>query len=285
MTNSGKLRQALAESEFLKLPGAYDCLGAKAIENAGFKAAYISGGALSMSVLGRPDIGFLNLTNLVNTLNLILSAVDIPIITDTDNAFGNAAHAAYTASMLERIGVAGMQIDDDILPQDIPAKDKDVLEWDMLGPKIESARKSVSDDFVIVHRIMVGKYRGMESAAKRANQAFSIGADYAFVDGMNSIDDIEYIINNTNGKMILNLNEATFAATCDFNTVKNLGYKIGLYPVAAMKVSAWAYKKVFESIMENGSSADAGIMLSPQEFGGSLGYDGIIDKYSRMYDK
>lgn len=98
--NAQKLRQALQQQSYLMMPGIYDCLSAKMAENAGFQAAFFSGGAFSMATLGKPDIGFFNLTEAVHTLRRIVDSVNIPILSDGDNGFGNAIHAADTARRL-----------------------------------------------------------------------------------------------------------------------------------------------------------------------------------------
>lgn len=131
------LRQILEKEDFLILPGVYDCLSAKLAEEAGAKAVFLSGGALSIAGLGRPDIGFLNLTEFSSTIQRITSTINIPLISDADNGFGNAIHVANTARIYETLGVSGMQVDDQVLPQTRPTTSKEALSWDLVAPKIQ----------------------------------------------------------------------------------------------------------------------------------------------------
>ena len=133
-----QLRKALEENSFLTLPGVYDCLSAKIAEEAGFPALFLSGGALAYGLLGRPDIGFLNLAEFGDAIKRIVSTVKVPVLADADAGFGNAIHAANTGAVYEQLGAAGLQIDDKVLPAIRPDKDE-ILDWELVGPKITAA--------------------------------------------------------------------------------------------------------------------------------------------------
>ena len=145
------LRRILAENKFLTLPGVYDCLSGKIAEEAGFPALFLSGGALAYSVLGRPDFGFLSLAEFGTAIQHIVSTCSAPLLADADNGFGNAIQAANTGAMYEQLGAAGLQIDDKVLPASHPARDE-IINWDLMSPKIQAVRDNVSPDFVIVFR-------------------------------------------------------------------------------------------------------------------------------------
>ena len=194
MSNQKKLRDVLDQSKFLILPGIYDCLSAKVAEETGAKALFLSGEALSVAGLGRPDIGFLNLTEFMNSIQRITSTVDIPLISDADNGFDNAIHVGNTARTFEALGVAGMQVDDQILPQSVPTTSKEMLSWEMTVPKIQAVRKNVSDDFVIIFRTIANIAKNdLEEAVRRINSAKEYGADYAYVDGLKSQEELSLL--------------------------------------------------------------------------------------------
>lgn len=284
MSKQKILRQKLEENEFFTLPGVYDCLGAKIAENLGFDALYLSGGALSLATLGRPDSGYLNLTDLRAALERILSTVDIPIITDTDNSFGNAMHAADTAKTLERMGVCGLQIDDNILPQPKPQSDKEVISWDLLAPKLEAIRKNTSDDFVMVLRTIIGKTEGMEKALERANKAADLGVDYVFIEGFKTVEEMEYVTKESKAKLMVNLNENTFAATVDIEKVKSMGFKIGLYPISTIHVAAKSMYDVLSLLKEKGTTIDMkSQMLSYTDLMKFYNFYDDVEKYSNLY--
>jgi methylisocitrate lyase len=282
--NKKILREALDKNSFFKLPGVYDCLGAKIAEEIGFDAIYLSGGALSLAGLGKPDSGYLNFTDLKITLERIMSTVDMPIITDTDNAFGNAMHAANTARTLDKMGVCGMQIDDNVLPQPKPNSSKDLISWDYLAPKLEAVRKSTSDDFVIVLRTIIGKTEGMEKAVERANKAADLGVDYVFIEGFNSVEEMEYVTRESRTKLMVNLNENTFAASVDINKVKSMNFKIGLYPISTLQIAAKSMYDVLKLLKETDTTMKLkSKMTTYSEIMKSLNYYEDVEKYSNFY--
>lgn len=282
--NKIELKNILEKSEFFTLPGVYDCLGAKIAEKVGFEAIYLSGGALSLAALGKPDSGYLNFTDLKISIERIISTVDIPIITDTDNCFGNAMHAATTAMTLERMGVSGMQIDDNVLPQLKPNGSKDLISWDYLAPKLEAVRKSTSDNFVIILRTIIGKTEGMQKAVERANNAHDLGIDYVFVDGLNSVEDMEFVSKESRAKLMLNLNENSFPATVDMKKVKSMNYRIGLYPISTLQVAAKSMFEALNLIKEKGTAFEMkNKMTTYSEILELLNYYEDIEKYSNLY--
>ena len=284
MDNSVKLRKILEQNNFFSLPGVYDPMGAKMAEKIGFEAAYLSGGALSLMGLGRPDIGFLNLTDLIISLERILYTVDIPIITDTDNSFGNALHAAKTANALQRMGVAGLQIDDNVLPPAKPIASKEYITWDLLAPKLEAIRMSTSDSFVIVLRTIIGKSLGIDSAVERANHAADLGVDYVFIEGLNSIEEMEYACNNSRAKLMVNLNENVFAASVDIGLVKKMGFKIGLFPISTMHIAAKAMYEVLSMIKNEGTAYSMkNQMMSFTDLMELLEFNTDSNKYLELY--
>ncbi len=205
--NAQKLRQALQQQSYLMMPGIYDCLSAKMAENAGFQAAFFSGGAFSMATLGKPDIGFFNLTEAVHTLRRIVDSVNIPILSDGDNGFGNAIHAADTARAFETIGVAGIQVDDQVLPQSIPCTSKECNEWRYVEPKLIAIRKAVSPEFVILFRTIANITDDLDKAIWRINRAAELGADYAYVDGLKSYEETQQVAAQAKIPLLINMNE------------------------------------------------------------------------------
>ncbi|NLL81860.1 MAG: PEP phosphonomutase [Tissierellia bacterium] len=285
MTDNKKiLREKLKENDFFTLPGIYDCLGAKIAESLGFDALYLSGGALSLAALGRPDSGYLNLTDLRMVLERVLSTVDIPVITDTDNSFGNAMHAADTAKTLERMGVCGLQIDDNILPQPKPENDKEVISWDLLAPKLEAIRKSTSDDFVMILRTIIGKTEGIEKAVERASKAADLGVDYVFIEGFNSVEEMEYATIESRANLMVNLNENTFAATVDIEKVRSMGFKIGFFPISTIHVAAKAMYDVLSLLKEKGTTMEMKSQMIPySDLMRLYNFYDDVEKYSKLY--
>lgn len=278
------LKQTLHRQTFTMLPGIYDCMSAQAAEQAGFPALYFSGGAFSMAQLGRPDMGFFGLTDLLIALQRVLACVNVPVITDADNAFGNAIHAANTAKMLESIGVAGIQMDDDVLPQEKPGRAKFPLSWELLAPKIRAARQSVSSDFVIILRCMLAKTDGIDAAIRRANQAVDLGVDYVYFDGITSESDLEKIADGCKVGKMINLNEQTFSATLPPEKIQEYGFTVGLYPVSSIQAAAKAYDRLFAHLALTGSTMPLREnMVMSGELLDRMGMTRLTEQYLPLY--
>lgn len=260
----------LVSEDYILLPGVYDCLSAKMAEKVGFKAVFFSGGAYSMANMGLPDIGFYNPSELINQLVKIRNFIDIPIICDIDNGFGNSIHASYICRTLESIGVNGVQIDDQILPQNLPTLGKEKMDINLLLPKLISIRNEVSKNFTIIFRTISNITSGLDEAIYRINSVSNL-IDYAYVDGLKSIDEIEKVAKNSKVKLLINMNEKSIASNLEINYLKKLGYKIGLYPVSAFSIAANSIKNVYETIINEGNTLKIRSNM----------YD-ILDLYSEM---
>lgn len=282
-----KLRQTLSETKFLTLPGIYDCLSAKIAEEAGFPALFLSGGALAYSVLGRPDFGFLSLAEFGTAIQHIVSTVDLPLIADADNGFGNAIQAANTGAMYEQLGAAGLQIDDKVLPANHPAKDE-IIKWELMGPKIKAVRSAVSDDFVIIYRTCAELYNfGIDEAIRRINLAKDCGADYAYVDGIKSVESLEKISKEASIPLMVNLNEKGFVGGLPTEQVKTLNYKIGLFPISSMLAAAQGMIEVLRALSEQGTTLSVRDKMTnpPAKIHQMMGQFYLVEMYTPYYEK
>lgn len=287
-TNAQKLRQVLAQQEFLTLPGIYDCLSAKIAQSAGFPALFLSGGALAYSVLGRPDFGFLGLAEFGTAIQHIVSTCDVPLIADADNGFGNAIQAANTGAMYEQLGAAGLQIDDKILPADHPARNE-IIDWGLMGPKIRAIRENVSDDFVIVFRTCASLYDyGVDEAIRRINLAGKLGADYAYVDGIKSRDDLKRISDEAAIPLMVNLNEKGFVGgNVPPEEIRSLRYSIGLFPISSMLAASQGMFEVMEALARTGSTLSVRDKMTdpPTRVHMMMGQNALVERYRTFYDE
>ncbi|HLR33953.1 MAG TPA: isocitrate lyase/phosphoenolpyruvate mutase family protein [Tissierellales bacterium] len=285
MDNKKLLRKTLDENEFLVLPGVYDCLSAKLAEKAGAKTVFLSGGALSVANLGKPDIGFLNLAEFSNTIEKITSTIDIPLISDADNGFGNAIHVGNTAKTFESLGLCGMQVDDQVLPQTTPTTNKEALSWALTAPKIKAIRKNVSEDFIIIFRTITNMTDGVDEAINRINRAKELGADYAYVDGIKSKEELEIVAKKSKIKLLINMNEKGVAANLPIEDIKKLGYRIGLYPVSTMAIAAKSmYDMLCDLIEDEHTLKHRDKMFNPVEVYNMMGLSTLTEEYLKMYD-
>ena len=256
-------------------------------EEAGFPALFLSGGALAYSVLGRPDFGFLSLAEFGTAIQHIVSTVDLPLIADADNGFGNAIQAANTGAMYEQLGAAGLQIDDKVLPANHPAKDE-IIKWELMGPKIKAVRSAVSDDFVIIYRTCAELYNfGIDEAIRRINLAKDCGADYAYVDGIKSVESLEKISKEASIPLMVNLNEKGFVGGLPTEQVKTLNYKIGLFPISSMLAAAQGMIEVLRALSEQGTTLSVRDKMTnpPTKIHQMMGQFYLVEMYTPYYEK
>ena len=112
-----RLRKRLTEGPMLVAPGIYDAYGALFVQQAGFEAAYMTGNGVSASLLGRPDVGLVDLTLFAAHAHRAAACVDIPLICDADTGYGNAVNVQHTVREFEAAGVAAIHLEDQVLPK------------------------------------------------------------------------------------------------------------------------------------------------------------------------
>lgn len=278
-------KNIIQEEQFTVLPGVYDLLSAKLAEESGAKAVFLSGGSLSITDLGKPDMGFLTLDDFTDTIHKMKKVLNIPIITDVDNGFGNAIHAANTAKTVYEAGADGLQIDDQILPQLKPSTSKDALDMKLVIPKIQASRETVVDSFTIIFRTVANYNGSVQEAVERVNLAGKHGADAVYVDGLSTYEEVLYVSKNVKYPLLLNMNEKGYPASLDINEVKKLGFHIGLYPVSTMAVTANATKKLLDTLIKNESTSSLrDEMMNPSDIYNLFGLESSVKNESKKYE-
>ena len=168
MKKSTIMRKILARPGMLIIPGAYDGLSAMILQEAGFEAVYMSGFAVSASY-GVPDTGILTLTEVVSRAASIAEAIDIPVICDADTGYGNAINVIRTVREFERAGVAGIHLEDQVLPKKCGHfRGKQLIPTAEMVGKLRAALDARTDpDFIIMARTDAVASFGIEEAIKR----------------------------------------------------------------------------------------------------------------------
>src|SRR3954452_20632578 len=173
MSQARRLRELLARDGMIVAPGAYDCITAKLIQQAGFDAVYMTG-AGTAATLGYPDYGLVTLTEMVDNAGRIASAVaPLPVIADADTGYGNELNATRTVREYEARGVAGIHIEDQVFPKKCGHLDnKEVIARDDYIAKIRAAAEARrTKDFLVIARTDARAVIGFEEAVRRMNEA------------------------------------------------------------------------------------------------------------------
>jgi 2-methylisocitrate lyase-like PEP mutase family enzyme len=191
MRASSQLKQRLEAPGIIVAPGCYDGLSARLVQEAGFEAAYASGGAIARSA-GIPDLGLLSYTQIGARLAEIVDAVQIPIIADMDTGYGNALNARHAVREFERAGVAGFHLEDQTFPKRCGhLDDKGVVAVHEFAQKLRAVRDALTDtDMIIVARTDALAVEGFDAAIERAQAYTDAGADLVFVEAPQSEEPI-----------------------------------------------------------------------------------------------
>ena len=154
MRTTTKFRQLLNSPGIIQAPGAYDCLTAKLIENAGFPAVYMTGAGTSVTQLGRPDLGLASMTEMVANAATMTDILDVPLIADADTGYGGVLNVRRTVRQYERAGVAAIHIEDQEMPKRCGhLDDKKIVSTEDMVQKIQAAVDArTDDDFTIIVR-------------------------------------------------------------------------------------------------------------------------------------
>jgi 2-methylisocitrate lyase-like PEP mutase family enzyme len=231
MSKAKQLRSLLRQDGMTIAPGAYDCITATLVARAGFSAVYMTGAGTAASH-GYPDYGLLTMSEMVENAGRIAAAVDVPVIADADTGYGNELNVVRTVREYERQGVAAIHIEDQVFPKKCGHLDnKEVIPFDDYIAKIRAgADARRSPDFLIIARTDARAVVDFEEAIKRANAALSAGADMAFVEAQQTIDEIQAVPKLVRGPCLLNVVRRGKTPPVELNAAQAMGYKLAILP-------------------------------------------------------
>ena len=253
------IEDLLNSSDPLLLPGVYDSLSALLAEQAGFKGVYLSGASISYTKLGRSDVGLASVGEIANTLELICDRIQIPVMIDADNGYGNALNVQRTVRSFERAGASAIQLEDQAYPKRCGhLQGKQLIECDEMCGKIHAAVDARKNEkTLIVARTDAISVDGLESALVRAEQYVDAGADILFVEAPNTIEEMRVIVSRLGSKLPLlaNMVEGGQTPLMTANELKKIGYKIVIFPGALVRAQTYATQQFFNKLLTDGSTA------------------------------
>ena len=228
-TNS--FRELLQRSELIVAPGAYDCITARLIAQARFPAVYMTG-AGTAAAAGFPDYGLVTMTEMVENARRIAAVVDVPVIADADTGYGSELNVTRTIREFERAGVAAIHLEDQEFPKRCGhLDDKRIIDREAFLAKIRAAVAARRDpEFVIIARTDARAVVDFEEAVSRANDALDAGADLAFVEAPQTLEEIAAIPKRVHGPCLLNWVAGGKTPLVDLATVAQLGYRLVIAP-------------------------------------------------------
>ena len=254
--NTPRLAELLRAQEPILAPGAYDALTARLIEQAGFPAVYMTGFGTSASLLGRPDVGLLTMSQMVDNARRIAQAVDVPVIADADTGYGNPLNVIRTVQEYELAGVSAIHIEDQVMPKKCGHMDnKQVIAAAEMTEKIRAAVEArSSNDFLIIARTDARAVEGLEGALRRARAYREAGADILFVEAPQNEDEVAQVARAfPNVPLLFNWAEGGKTPPMPLERLKELGYRIVIFPISALLTAAKAVRGVLAEIKTEGT--------------------------------
>ena len=253
-----KLNYLLEKENILIAPGIFDGLSAHMAEQAGANLVYLSGASLAYTRFGLPDIGLISMSEVSETISVIRDRVNLPIIVDADNGFGNALNVQRTVKNFERMGANAIQIEDQISPKRCGhLKDKKLIECTEMVGKIKAAcdaRRCA--ETLIVARTDAIAVEGFESAIDRSHKYIKAGADILFIEAPTSKDQMKKItsIFRKEVPLMANMVEGGMSPLLNSKELEKIGYKVVIFPGGLVRAIAKLSKNYFSNLLLNGSN-------------------------------
>jgi 2,3-dimethylmalate lyase len=253
-------RPSLAEmfdaGDMVLAPGCYDALGARLVQEAGFSAAYMTGFGSAASRLGRPDVGLLSMSEMVDNARRIVDAVDIPVVADADTGYGNSINVIRTVREYEAAGVAAIHLEDQVMPKKCGHMDgKQVVPANEMAAKVAAAVAARrSPEFLIIARTDARAIEGLQAALERGRIYREAGADALFVEAPQSESDIRAVVEAfPDVPLLFNYGEGgkTPAVTHDF--LRALGFSLVIFPLTLLLSATAAMRAALARLKADGT--------------------------------
>jgi 2-methylisocitrate lyase-like PEP mutase family enzyme len=284
------LRQLIARDGYTMVPGAYDTLTARLVEQAGFEAVYLTGGGYSRAS-GYPDLGLLTLTENARFIGLTVEAVGIPVIADADTGYGNAVNVIRTVREYEKSGVAGFHIEDQVSPKKCGHYEgKEVISTAEMVGKIKAAVDTRRDaEMVIIARSDARAIEGLDAAIDRVNAYLEAGADVGFVEAPQTVDELRIVGRSVRGPALVNVFEGGKTPMLNAKELEAMGFRLGIYPSQTHRAAIRAAQRVLAAMKRDGDAraveADLATFQERDEAVGTSAWRELEAKYLRLDDR
>lgn len=261
--------KALADARLgVIVPGAFNALSAKVIEDLGFEAIYVTGAGVTNMWLGMPDQGFMGLTDIADHTARIRDTVQVPLLVDADTGFGNAVNTYHTVRTLERAGADCIQLEDQVSPKRCGHfNGKDVIATSEMLGKIKAAVDARRDSAtLIMARTDAAAVHGFEAALERAQAFEEAGADILFVEAVTTAEHVRALPQRLQAPQLMNMVIGGKTPIFNADELGALGFGFVLYANAALQGAVAGMQKCLTLLRDSRQvQEDPGIVASFEE--------------------
>ncbi|CAG8007586.1 unnamed protein product [Penicillium salamii] len=255
-----RLRSLLMEKDIVLAPGVYDGFSARIALEVGFDCLYMTGAGTCASSLGQPDLGFATLNDMRDHAEMIANLdPTVPLIADADTGYGGPNMVARTVEQYHRRGVAALHIEDQIQTKRCGhLGGKEVVPLDVFVSRFRAAaaaRRKIGSDIVLIARTDALQIHGFVDAVKRLKAAIEAGADVAFLEGVATKEEAREVCRLLSPTpVLLNMVENGSTPSWTPAEAKELGFRIMIWPFAAIAPAYAAIRDTYRRFNETGST-------------------------------
>ncbi len=254
-----QLRARLAQGQLLLVPGVHDMIAALLAKQAGFEFIYGSGFWLTASCHGMPDAGLVGYAEMKERMAALVRVAGPQVIADADTGYGGLLNVHHTVRGYEEIGVAAIQIEDQVFPKRCGhTPNRRVIPTEEMVDKIRvacDARRS--PDTLIIARTDAREQEGLTAAVQRAQAYQAAGADMLFVEGLHDAQEMRLACSQVSGPMMANMSHGGYSPILPTAVLQDIGYACAIYPALTGLVSTFAMTRALEQLRTGELTPDA----------------------------
>ena len=286
MSTRKQLKTLVEARRGVLVPGAFNALSARVIEDLGFEAIYVTGAGVTNMWFGMPDQGFMGLAEIADHTARIRDAVSLPLIVDADTGFGNALNVYHTVRTLERAGADCIQLEDQVAPKRCGHfSGKEVISTEEAVSKIKAAVDARRDpDLMILARTDAAATHGFEAAVERAQKFAEAGADILFVEAVTQADEVRALPQRLAKPQLMNMVIGGRTPIFNADQLADLGYGIVLYANAALQGAVMGMQQALTVLRDQKEVQESSGLVAPfaerQRLVGKPDWDALEKRYT-----
>ena len=282
-----KFRQALVDEKPLQIIGTINANHAHLAKRAGYKAIYLSGGGVAAGSLGLPDLGILNLDDVLTDIRRITDVCDLPLLVDIDTGFGSSAfNIARTVKSLIKFGAAACHIEDQVGAKRCGHRPgKEIVSKSEMADRVKAAADAKTDaDFFLIARTDAIAVEGLDSAIERAIACVEAGADGIFAEAAYDLPTYKKFVDAVKVPVLANITEFGQTPLFTVEELRSADVSMVLYPLSAFRAMNKAAEAVYTAIRKDGHQKNViGIMQTRDELYDRIGYHAFESSLDKLF--